>query len=404
MSGFKGWHVLGASFVTAMLMAGATFYSFQHFVSPIEAEFGITREQTNIGMMIFLLSSAIWAAIVGRMLGRIKPRQLALTGLVAFTLGFVLLSRSTNPSQMLWIIGGLIGFGFTACGPFMSNALTTNWFYRYRGRALGIAAVATSAGGFVVQPIFSYLIETQGWRGALLYIAIAIAVISAILIFKYFISKPEDIGQFADGDQTAAPQQITSANPGFILRNRDFWIIALACGLLLGSDQALLISLKPFGEDLGFSNMQATLIPTVVAGSAILGKIGIGWMVERFDKRYVFALVCASNIAFLLTAILATGFAPMILIASVAGIAIGGIYPVWTSITAQTFGREYFAPAIGLMNLVTVIFAIGAMGYVGNSYATHGNYYPSFKVLMIVAGLAAVVMMFVRTKSKERGT
>ena len=97
--------------------------------------------------------------------------------------------------------------------------------------------------------------------------------------------------------------------------------------------------------------MQATLIPTVVAGSAILGKIGIGWMVERFDKRYVFALVCASNIAFLLTAILATGFAPMILIASVAGIAIGGIYPVWTSITAQTFGREYFAPAIGLMTL-----------------------------------------------------
>jgi len=32
MTSFRGWHVLGASFITAMLMAGATFYSFQHFV------------------------------------------------------------------------------------------------------------------------------------------------------------------------------------------------------------------------------------------------------------------------------------------------------------------------------------------------------------------------------------
>jgi len=61
MNNFKGWHVLGASFVTAMLMAGATFYSFQHFVTPIEAEFGLARDQVNLGMMAFLLSSAIWA-------------------------------------------------------------------------------------------------------------------------------------------------------------------------------------------------------------------------------------------------------------------------------------------------------------------------------------------------------
>ena len=54
---FKGWHVLGASFTTAMLMAGATFYSFQHFVTPIESEFSLSRDQVNLGMIAFLLSS-----------------------------------------------------------------------------------------------------------------------------------------------------------------------------------------------------------------------------------------------------------------------------------------------------------------------------------------------------------
>ncbi len=400
MISFRGWHVLGASFITAMLMAGATFYSFQHFVSPIEAEFGLGREQTNIGMMVFLLSAAIWAAIVGSNLRKFNPRPLALIGIFAFAVGFIALSQMQSPKQMLWVIALPIGFGFTACGPFMSNALTTNWFYKLRGRALGIAAVSTSAGGFLIQPIFSHLIETKGWRQALLIMGISIAVIATALILKYFISRPEDIGQYPDGASETVIEEIVAINPSKILKNRDFWIIGLACGLLLGCDQALLISLKPFGEDLGFTNTQATLIPTVVAGSAILGKLAIGWMVERFDKRWVFALVCASNIAFLLTAILATKFITLLIVATCVGIAIGGIYPVWTSITADTFGREHFAPAIGMMNLITVFLAVIAMGFVGASYDQNGSYEQAFKALIPVAALAAFVMIFVRTKPR----
>ena len=113
MTEFRGWHVLGASFITAMLMAGATFYSFQHFVTPIEAEFGLKRDQVNLGMMVFLLSSAIWAAIVGKTIRRINPKKLALAGILAFAIGFIALSFSQNPKQMVALIALPIGFGFT---------------------------------------------------------------------------------------------------------------------------------------------------------------------------------------------------------------------------------------------------------------------------------------------------
>ena len=398
MTGFRGWHVLGASFITAMLMAGATFYSFQHFVTPIEAEFGLARDQVNLGMMVFLLSSALWAAIVGKSITRVNPRKLALIGIAAFAAGFVVLSFCQSPGQMIFLIALPIGFGFTACGPFIANVLTTNWFYKKRGRALGITAVATSAGGFIVQPIFSYMIHAYGWRWALLYMGLAIALIAAVLIMRYFISKPEDIGQFPDGEAQSVPQTITAANPSLILKNRDFWVIALACGLLLASDQALLVSLKPFGESLGFTNTQATLIPTVVAGSAIAGKLLIGWMIERFDKRLVFALVCLSNVLFLLAAIFVTNFAALVTVAAFVGMAIGGIYPVWTGITADTFGRDYFAPAIGMMNIFTVLLAVIAIGFVGASFAANQSYDQAFTIFIPVAILAAIVMGFVRVK------
>jgi len=398
---FRGWHVLGASFITAMLMAGATFYSFQHFVTPIEAEFGLERDQVNLGMMVFLLSSAIWAAIVGKSIRRINPRTLAIAGIIAFAAGFAALSFSQSPKQMVAIIALPIGFGFTACGPFIANVLTTNWFYKKRGRALGIAAVATSAGGFLVQPLFSYMIHAYGWRMALLYMGLAIALIATLLILRYFISQPEDIGQFPDGEAQSIEQTITAANPSLILKNRDFWVIGLACGLLLASDQALLVSLKPFGENLGFSNAQATLIPTVVAGSAIAGKLLIGWMIERFDKRAVFALVCLSNVLFLLAAIYLTNFAALVTVAAFVGIAIGGIYPVWTGITADTFGRDYFAPAIGMMNILTVLLAVIAIGFVGSSFAANQSYDQAFMVFVPVAILAAIVMGFVRVKKES---
>jgi MFS family permease len=398
MRKFQGWHVLGASFTTAMLMAGVTFYSFQHFVTPIEAEFGLARDQTNIGMMIFLLSAAIWAAIVGRTLRNRSPRAYAFAGVISISAGFVALSFAASPLQMLLIIALPIGFGFTACGPFISNVLTTNWFYEKRGRALGIAAVATSAGGFLVQPIFSHLIDARGWREATWMMGLLIGVISILLIARYFISRPEDIGQFPDGYASAVPQITTASEPGKILKNRDFWVISLACGLLLGSDQALLASLKPFGEGLGFTNAQATLIPTVVAGSAIAGKLAVGWMIDRFDKRYVFALVCLANVAFLAAAVLVRDFALLLSVAAIVGMAIGGIYPVWTGITADTFGRDNFAPAIGMMNLITVLFAIAALGFVGNSFKQNQNYDHAFTALIPVSILAALVMFFVRTK------
>ncbi len=266
MSGFKGWHVLGASFTTAMLVSGATFYAFQYFVTPVEKDLNLSREQVNYAMMIFLLSSAIWAALMGKLLQKFKPKILALLGIISFSTGMALLSQLHNPIVMLGVIASFVGFGFTACGPFMANALTTVWFYKHRGRALGIAAVATSVGGFVGQPVVSYLVKAYDWRTTLLVLALSIFVLS-------------------------------------------------------------------------------------------LG-----------------------------------------LIASVAGIAIGGIYPVWTSITADTFGREYFAVAIGLMNLITVIFALIGMGFIGRSHDTHGDYFTAFKVFIPVALLAAIVMMFVRTK------
>lgn len=400
-AGFKGWQVLGASFINAMLLAGASIYSFQLFVTPLETEFGLTREQSYSGIIVFYVSIAMWAAFVGRTFKGVSPRLYALAGAFAFALGFVIVSRLNDPKMMLLTVFVLVGFGFTACGPFICNALTTNWFYRRRGRALGIAAIATSAGGFLIVPLFSRLMTVLGWRDATLVTGMGIAVISTALTLIFIRSRPEDIGQYPDGASKPVAESVSAKRPAQILKNPEFWLIAVACGLLLGSDQALMSSLVPYGEEQGFGRARAATLVSFVAISAIVGKLVIGWLVERYDKRLIFAGVCASNVAFLVTAVLAPPYVILLVVTSLVGIAIGGVYPVWTSITAQSFGREHFAPAIGYMNIITVFFTIVSIWFTARSHDITGSYNFAFTVFIPQAILAALIMMRVGRRWKN---
>jgi len=397
---FRGWDVLGGSFVNAMMLAGAGIYSFGLFVTPLITEFGLSMKQIFSGLEVFYVSMALWAAIVGRTFNKVSPKTYSILGALAFALGFILISKTTNPIAMLAIVFFLIGFGFTACGPFICNALTTNWFYRLRGRTLGIAAVATSAGGFIMVPIFEKLMSQIGWRSATMTIGIAIAVVASLIAIFIIVAKPEDVGQFPDGATEPVVEIPVASNPRQFLKDRNFWIIAIACGLLLGSDQALMSSLIRYGEERGFSREDAALLVSIVAISAVAGKLLIGWLVEKYDKRVLFALVCLSNIIFLSAAIIAPPYLTMLAVAGVVGMAIGGIYPVWTSITADSFGREHFAEAIGLMNLVTVLFAIASIRLQSTTHDMTGSFELAYKIFIPQAVLAAIVMMFVRVKKE----
>jgi len=400
MTRFRGWHVLGGSFVNAMLLAGASIYSFGLFVSPIEQEFGLSREQVNYGYIFFYLAMAFWAVMIGRFHNRYSAKTLTILGALGFAIGFAMISQATNWQLMVLAILFPIGLGFTAAGPFTANVLATRWFTRLRGRALGIAAVATSAGGFVVVPIFAKMFEAFGWRTATLTMGMAVFVLVTLLSVLFVTSKPEDIGQFPDGaSQPAHIDKEAPAKTNFI-SDPAFWLIGIGTGLLLGSDQALLASLIPYGLERGFSLQEAAFMMSIMTGSAVAGKLVVGWLTEIWDKRILFALVCACNIAFLVALLMSPGYGNLLFVVGIVGLAIGGVYPVWTTITAACFGRDQFSKVIGAMNLLTVPAMIISIIIAGRTHDITGDYNLAFKIFIPQVILAALIILFVRTKQE----
>lgn len=398
MNNFKGWHVLGGSFINAMLLAGASIYSFGLFVQPIEAEFGLSREQVNYGYIFFYLAMAFWAVMIGRLHNKYSAKTLTILGALGFAVGFAMIAKATSPTLMVVAILFPIGLGFTAAGPFTANVLATRWFTRMRGRALGIAAIATSAGGLVILPLFAKLFDVYGWRNATLIMSVAVCALVVILSLLFITSKPEDIGQYPDGDASTLEEDVATSSDRSFVKNPAFWLIGISTGLLLGSDQALLASLIPYGQERGFSRQEAAFVMWIMTLSAIVGKLLVGWLTERLDKRLLFALVCCCNILFLIALLLEPNYRNLLLVVGLVGLAIGGVYPVWTTITAECFGRDQFSKVIGAMNLLTVPAMVVSIGIAGRTHDMTGDYALAFKIFIPQVILAALVMGFVRTK------
>ena len=392
---YRGWTIVGAGFACAVVAVGATIYAFGAFVAPVSAEFGLTRAAANSGFALFLLGMAIWSPIVGRLLDHAPAQRIMLIGAASFALGLTAIGLAQAP----WMIGlaalTLLAFGVASGGALAANTVTARWFQRRRGRAMGILAVASSTGGFVVTPIAAYLVEQFGWRIAALAIGWGGAAIIALAVVLLIRDRPSSVGLTVENEPESTAQHAAEGEVWSMRRmigNANFWFITLGAGLLLASDQALLASLIPYGQDLGFSLSDAALVVAVLTASSIAGKLAIGFLADHIDKRLLFVAVVICHIAFNLALITQPSFTILLIVAAFTGLATGGVYPVWTTLTAEVFGSRSFGSIMGAMAIVMQPLAIVLVSYVGRSYDVTGDYRQSF---MIFAALALAAMALI---------
>ncbi len=405
---YHGWWIVLAGFVCTLLAIGSTTYAFGLFVVPLSQEFGLTRADVNSGFIFLLLGFALWAPLVGRLLDRLPARAVMTVGALLFAGGFALVSAAQSPWIMGLVILGPVSFGTVACGALAANAITARWFQARRGRAMGLLAVSTSVGGFTMPPLIALLMEGFGWRLALLAQGVLAAALMLLVVWLFVRDRPSDLGLAPDGaDEPGLPPGADERRPGEqawtfgqLLRAPNFWLVGCGAGILLAADQALLASMIPYGTDAGLSLPQASLLMSCLTFSAILGKLAIGALADRVDKRLLFCAVAACNLAFLIVLLLEPNYAVLLLACSIIGLAIGGTYPLWMTLTADCFGARSFGTVMGSMNLVVMPFSIVSIRFIGEVYDRTGSYRIAFIAFMLTAVVSTLLVLAVRLPRK----
>ncbi len=388
---YYGWFVLAAAAISEMLAQGATSYSAGLFVLPLQSEFHISRANASSSILILFLGSALVAPLVGRLLDKYPVRLIVSAGAVIFSLALTIIAFTTS----LWVMAAMLvlpaAIGFMSVGPLTTSTLASRWFFRHRGLALGIAAVATSGGGAVVVPLLSRAIRLHGWRLGLFYEAVTIGVIVVALALLVLRDNPfgaglgehpENRGRLGAGHQAPGNSPLRWRG---VLGNRGFWLPCLALASISGICQALVVTLVPYGVQLGFSAISAAIWISGFSIAAGVTKVSAGVLADRINQQ---GLLISASVFMMLSLILLcffTTYSGIMLSSGLAGVSLGCAMPTAAALIAVRFGSASFGFAMGWIYVFTGFFAILSVRFMGSMFDSMGNYRFAFIVLLAFA-------------------
>lgn len=395
---FHGRRIVLGAFLSQFVANAVSFSAYGLFVEPIEDEFGATRAQVLLGTSILLGSMSASGPWIGRLVDRGGVRRVMLVGAFALAAGFLVMAHSSR----LWQLGILscvpVGVGVAMVGTVPTATLVANWFVRHRGTALGLVATGATTAGIVMPPVVAALIGGLGWRGTLMVYAVIASTILIPVVGWLVVRRPEDLGEFPDGDPTSAPPAEAPVVPlRAILGEADFWLIATIFGVGTSAAATMMSNLVPFAGSLGVEPGQAAYVLSSMSAFSLMGRILFGTLVDRLDTRTAVWLCLGLQACAWTTMLGRPGYGLLLASGSLYGLGIGGLWPMRSFLIGAIFGRVAFGRATGLVVLATLPFTVAIPPIAGHLYDVSASYRVMLAPFLGAFALAAGLLALVRT-------
>src|SRR5574340_93534 len=391
---FYGWWIVAVVFLTQCVSGGIGFSSMGVFLSVLTESLGWTRAQVSWGISLIALGAMVYAPIIGRVVDRFGPRWVQVTGALIMAIAFALL-RGMQTKPEFYLLMTLLSLGVSTIHV-PGAIVVANWFVRQRGKAMGISIAGAALGAFVFPPLAQFLVAHFGWRnafGVLGAIAVVLVIPPVALVMA---RRPEDIGLHPDGNAAeATPASVLEASgeysvtPQAAARHGNFWLITIAFALIAVAVTGILMHEVSILRDRGIAASTAALVLGITAGMGVPGKVGFGYLLDKFGTKAVTVACFGLQAAGALLLVLAVSPPMMALFVVVYGFAAGGTGTLMGSIVGQCFGRLYYGAIYGRMTSFMVIgHAIGAPLF-GVIRDVAGNYTPALAIVMVTDLVAA---------------
>ena len=379
---------------------GFAFQSYPVIQLHLEEELKLSRFVTTLSIPIFMMCSAIFFPIVGRLLDQYSVKKIIVWGGFIYSISLMSLYLTFNYLTFILIYGLPIALGATLMGNLATSKLVSSWFEKQAGRALGFAAVGVSFAGFIFPNLTQYFLMDVlllEWREVYLVFGLFLLVIITPLIFLLVIDKPEDVGQEIDGGLEADETQ-PDDNFGIeweikdLLKNRNFWILTVVFSLQFSSMMAILAHLTFYAAERGWAD-QAAFIFGMYAIPAMLSKVVFGWLVEKkLDPRMAVSISLALQALGLLLITVTHTPIQLAMVIALFGFGGGAGLPMSNILFRNTFTPKSFGTSRGLSQPFIFLFqAIGTPG-VALLFQHYGSYDNAFLMLTVMVVLAIFVI------------
>lgn len=404
---FYGWVIAAISALALIVSNGLSVGGipvFYKFVQNDLVNFGTVdadKIQSIYGLapaLTFLLAGFL-APVAGFLLQKLSARAMMLIGCLILGSGLIVYSLATSPI-LIYLAHALLGASLGFVGVLVCTVLVSNWFVKKRGAALGVVLSGTSFGGVLIPQIATPLIQSYGWRTAMILISLIIWIILLPAVIFLVKNRPAEIGLLPDnddqGDTKVLKNESREQNPveGMVLEDAlatpIFWIFSFCAALIFYAifvvSQQLNLYLQ--GKTIGFTAQQASFVQSLLFAMSICGKFLFGWLADRFAPNRV--MLFSAGTMFLATLFfLSFNAQTAYLFALLFGLNYGGTFVLLQLLVAEYFGSKEYGKILGAVTVVeTVGGALGTFitGRIADAYG--GDYTQGFYGVTIVTALA----------------
>jgi MFS family permease len=346
------WWMVAALAVTATTGYGVLTYAFAVLLVPMQEALGSDRTAVTGAQTVSLLAAALAAVPVGRWLDRRGGRALMVGCSILAT---VLVLAWSQVHSLLALYAVSFGLGIASAGVLYEAAfaVVVTWF---RDPRRGTAMLAiTIAGGFastIFMPLTAVLVESYGWRQALVVLAVIYGVLTVPL--HLLVRRPPDF----------APQRREARkNTASAVRDPGYWLIA---GVFVAQGVGIFVvgvHLVAYLRELGHAPTVAANVAGLLGVMSVTGRVVTTFAARRYGLTVVAVVFALQAVGLALLPVVGNALAPAIACVLAIGLGFGVSTIARPTLLADRYGVAGYATLAGLLAaILTVTKALAPLG------------------------------------------
>lgn len=391
---YPGWRVLIACVIGMIFSSGPMLFgSLGLLVEYFEGEFGWTRGGIMLSLSLNTIATIIAAPLCGRLIDRFGARRILLPSIVVFAALWASVPLFTGALSQLYLIFSLVGFLTVGTQSISYVRIISAWFDKKRGLAIGITASGLGLSYMVTPLVVQTVLEYREWPYAYWAMAAMVLLISFPIMYLLISDGPE-------GNAQATAASLDNANCGLTLsqafRTREFWVIGLAIMIFSLLMTGLVPHIVPIMTERGIDARAAAQIASVLGLATFVGRIGVGYLVDRIFAPYVaIAFFASAAGGFLLLSMGVIGPVAVIAVAMI-GLGFGAESDLIGYFVSRYFGLKAFGEIYGYVFGAFLVGAGAGPFLLGVGHDYFGRYIPLLSVFAIVAGASCLLFLLLR--------
>lgn len=371
-------------------------YAYGAMMVPLQQTFDWARADLQSAVSFMFLGSVVASQIVGWLNMRFGMKRVTIISLCALSLSFIAMTRMGPSIVTLYLSFFLMSLASMGTMHVTWTHLVNLWFEHNRGLALALVLSGTGLAAMLIPSAVSSVITRWNWQAAFWLLA-ALPVVLVLPLVLAWMKEPARAAVRVGGSQApaAAPAAGVSLREG--VRNPRFWLLNIALSMIVACVVTLVTNGVPLLRDKGLEAVDAARIFGSFGLSLILGRVVVGYLVDRLWAPGVAAVALSLPAlgCLLLGSSGAGDTAWLVAGVMLVGIGAGAEFDLAAFLVSRYFGMRDYGRLFGIhLGLITLASTLAPWLF-GQLYRSTGSYQATLMVcgpLFLAGGLALLAL------------